>query len=389
MKRKLSVLPVFALLFFAPLSAQEKTKTKFGNVTAADFGRTVYEIDSNATAVVLADIGSSNIEGNSKGWFSLVYKHYKRVHILNKNGYDIANVSISLYADGSDEEKLDRLKAVTYNLENGKVIETKLDIKASVFKDKINKNLVIKKFTFPNIKEGSIIEFEYTIISDFLRNLQPWEFQGAYPRLWSEYNLSLPAFFNYVFLTQGYLKYDINERKQGQTSYNVGISEGTGPTERVRVESAYTDYRWVIKNVPALKEEAYTSTVNNYTARIEFQLSEYRPPLQYRNIMGSWSQLASDLMKAEYFGQPITKDNGWLKDFTRPLLSGSETKLQKAQKIFSWVRDNITCTDHSDLYLGQSLRNVIKNRNGTVSEVNLLLAAMLRYEDIDSDPVLL
>ncbi len=41
----------------------------------------------------------------------------------------------------------------------------------------------LKKFTFPNVKEGSIIEFEYTKMSDFLQNLEPWEFQGAYPRL--------------------------------------------------------------------------------------------------------------------------------------------------------------------------------------------------------------
>ena len=200
MKKLLLPLLLFSTVSI-PIFSQEKSKAKFGNVTEADFAKTVYEVDSNAHAVVLADIGSTDIEGNTKGWFSLVYKHYKRVHILNKNGYDIADVSISLYTSGSDEEQLDKLKAVTYNLENGKVVETKLDVKNSVFKDKINKNFVVKKFTFPNVKEGSIIEFEYTITSDFLRNLQPWEFQGAYPRLWSEYNLTLPAFFHYVFLT--------------------------------------------------------------------------------------------------------------------------------------------------------------------------------------------
>ena len=79
--------------------------------------------------------------GNNKGWFSLEFKHFKRIHILNKNGYDVANVEIPLYTNGSAEEELNKLKAVTYNLENGKVTETKLDAKSGVFKDKINKNL--------------------------------------------------------------------------------------------------------------------------------------------------------------------------------------------------------------------------------------------------------
>ncbi len=107
-------------VFSTTISAQEKANVKFGNVTEKDFATKIYSVDSNASAVVIADIGSSKIEGNSKGWFSLVFKHYKRMHILNKNGYDIANVSISLYTNGTDEEQLDRLKAVTYNLENGK-----------------------------------------------------------------------------------------------------------------------------------------------------------------------------------------------------------------------------------------------------------------------------
>ena len=149
MKFKL-LLALLVLLFSSVTSfAQDKSKAKFGNITPEDFAPKAYAVDSNAAAVVIADIGSSVIEGNSKSWFSLVYKHYKRVHILNKNGYDVANVSIPIYVDGSDEEKLDRLKAVTYNLENGKVVETKLDVKESVFKDKIDKNRSIKKFTFP------------------------------------------------------------------------------------------------------------------------------------------------------------------------------------------------------------------------------------------------
>lgn len=387
MKQKL----IFSLLLlsFHSLIAQEKSPAKFGNINPGDFNRKIYSIDSSATAIVIANIGSTDIEGNSKGWFSLVFKRYARVHILNKNAYDVANISIPLFTDGDAEEQLDKLKAVTYNLEDGKVVETKLDVKSNVFKDKINKNLVVKKFTFPNIKEGSIIEFEYTVTSDFLQNLQPWEFQGEYPCLWSEYKLMLPAFFNYVFLTQGYLKYDINEMKTGTTAFNVAVSEGTGRMERIRFESPYTNYRWVMKNVPPLKEEAYTSTVSNYIAKIEFQLSEYRQPLQYKRIMGTWSQLAEDLMRAEYFGQPLTKDNSWIKEVVHPVLDGTSSKLEKAKRIYGWVRDNMTCTDYSDKYLNQPLRNIVKARNGTVAELNLLLAAMLRHQGIDADPVIL
>ena len=82
-----------ALLFFGGIQAmaQEKPRIKFGNVTAEDFKKS-YSIDSNAAAVVIADIGSTEIVGNTTGSFSLLFKRLKRVHILNKNGYDAGNV---------------------------------------------------------------------------------------------------------------------------------------------------------------------------------------------------------------------------------------------------------------------------------------------------------
>ena len=382
---------IYSLLLIIPSAtyAQQNNKIKFGDITEKDFAPKIYSLDSNASAVVIADIGSSKIEGNNKGWFSLVFKHYKRIHILNKNGYDAANVSLSFYTNGSAEEELERLKAVTYNLENGKVLETKLDAKASVFKDKVSKNWLVKKFTFPNVKEGSIIEFEYTKTSDFLQNLEPWEFQGEYPRLWSEYNLALPDFFGYVFLTQGYKPYDINEKKVSRGSFRIIDSKGAAASEAFSLDANVSDYHWVIKNVPTLKEESYTSTINNHITKIEFQLSEYREPLLYRNIMGSWPKLGEELMKAEYFGDQLAKDNGWLKDIINPLIKGAATSTEKAQRIFTYVRDNYTCTDHSDVYLDQTLKNVVKTKNGSVSEINLLLVAMLRHEDIQADPVIL
>jgi hypothetical protein len=378
------------ILCISTVSAQEKANVKFGDITEKDFAKKIYSIDSNASAVIIADIGSSKIEGNSKNGFSILFKHYKRVHILNKNGFDIANVSIQLYtSETGGEEQLDKLKAVTYNVENGKVVETKLDVKADVFKEKVSKNWVVKKFTLPNVKEGSIIEFEYSKTSDFLFNLQPWEFQGPYPRLWSEYNLLLPDFLGYVFLTQGYKNYDIKDRKTSRASFRVIDSRGTEASDVFSFDAGVTDNRWVIKNVPALKEENFTSTINNHIAKIEFQLSEYREPLTPRRIMNDWPKAAEELMKDEHFGMLITKDNGWLKDIINPLINGVSSKTEQAQRIFAYVRDNFTCTNYNNYFPDQTLRNLAKTKSGTVSEINMLLTAMLRYKDITADPVLL
>ena len=368
--------------------AQDKPNVKFGKVTPEDFAPKAYPIDSNANAVVIADVGSSKIVGNTKGWFSIEFKRYRRVHLLNKNGFDIATEEIDLYSEGEQEEKLSDIKAVTYNLENGKVVETKLE-KENIFKDKLSKNLVGKKFTFPNIKEGSIIEFEYTITSDYLRNLRPWTFQGDYPTLWSEYTLRVPSFFTYVFLAQGYQKFFMQTKKDFQDHYSLSESNGTGPSQFYSFTAGVTDYRWVIKDAPALREEGYVSTVKNHVQKIEFELTEQTDPLVPHVYLSSWTQATEDMMNDEDFGLSLSKDNGWLGDAEKAAIAGATTPLEKAKKIYAYVRDNFTCTDYSEKWLDHPLKNVLKSRSGTVAEVNLFLVAMLRYAGIDADPVIL
>jgi hypothetical protein len=74
--------------------------------------------------------------------------------------------------------------------------------KASLFKDK-GDGATIYKFTFPNIKEGSIVEFRFKVSSPSYRYIEPWYFQREYPRLWSEYSVSLPEFYDFVKFEQG------------------------------------------------------------------------------------------------------------------------------------------------------------------------------------------
>ncbi len=386
----------FAILFAGTLlcaavaaSGQDKTKStvKFGKVSPDDF--TVSQsLDSGASAVIISDIGNSVIVGNIKGWFSLLYKRTKRIKIISKNGFDAAKIEIPLYSSGTAEETLDELKAYTYNLENGKVEMTKLEA-ATVFKDKLNKNYVVRKFTFPAVREGSVIEYSYTIKSDFLSNLQPWYFQSEYPTLWSEYQVDLPEFFNYVTINQGYLP---SEVKKGDynTKFNISIPGGSERNEAVSLDGAVHTTHWLSRNVPPLKEEEFTSAVKNYVSGVEFQLASYRiEGGMVHDQMGNWMLMGQKLMDNEYFGAGLTRSNGWLDDDIKSITKGASTKMEKARLIFAYVRDKLTCTDHDGFYLETNLKDAFKKHSGNVADINLLLVAMLRHEGIAADPVLL
>lgn len=376
-------------LVLKPAFAQEKMPVKFGKVTPADFTLPAEGWDSSAAAVIIADFGTSSFEGNVKGWFSLVFKHSRRIKILKHNGFEAATISIPLYVSGNDAEKVDGLRAVTYNLENGKIVETKLDDK-SIFTNKVSRNWIEKKFTFPALKEGAIVEYTYTQTSPFLFNLQPWEFQGEYPCLWSEYQTDIPELFQYVTISQGYLPFHLRTTDSRQATFNITEPGGSGRDEHGTFTNNVVTTRLVMKNVPALKEEAFTTTLNNYIAKIEFQLARYNWPNGVsEDRMGNWLSVSKALLKDEDFGTDLDRNNSWLDDDMKTITRGAGSNLDKARKIYAYVRDNFTCTSHSSLYTSNPIKTVFKNRSGNEADLNLLLTAMLRHEKITADPVIL
>jgi hypothetical protein len=368
---------------------QQKSPIKYGKVSKEDFDLSKYTFDSSSGAVVIADVGSSGFEGNTKSWFSLSFTHIKRIKILNKSGLDIAQVTIPLYIGNNGEEKLESLKASTYNLENGKVVETVLDSK-SIFTDKLNKHFIEKKFTFPAVKEGSIIEFKYILVSDFIENFHSWEFQGHYPRIWSEYEVVIPELLQYVVLKQGYQPFIVDTVSFQNVHYNLSNVNGTSATDFFSYDGRAVDHKWVMKDVPPLKEEKYTSTIDNYNSKIEFQLSKINwPSGKVDNEMDNWPTAAKKLTEAEYFAIDVKKGNGWLSDDLKNITAGAGNSLEKAQKIYAYVRDNFTCTNHNRWTIEKPIKTVFKEKSGSVAEINLLLTAMLNHEHISADPVIL
>jgi len=379
---------VLVLTMQAAYAQQQSPYQKFGKITVPALQKQVYSIDSNASVVVLSDIGKTTIEGNSKFSFSVSSTRHRVVHILNKNGYDEATVEIFLYSNGEEEEKLESIRAVTYNLEGGKLVQSKVE-KTDLFKVRLDRNLEVCKFTFPNVQEGSIIEYEYKVSSDFVTNLDAWYFQENIPVLWSEYNLSVPQFFTYTFLGYGYHRFSIKDRKNRTAHFTISDSRGVGTTQHYNVSAGVTDYRWAMKDIPALQEEQFTSSIKNHIARIEFQLASQNYPLVPHDYRSSWSALGKELLSSPNFGEVLNGNNNWLASDMKIILAGTTSETEKAKKLFFFIRDHFMCTDYDAFQTEQSLGSTLKSKRGNVAELNLLLTVMLRYAGLKADPVIL
>ncbi|PWT72198.1 MAG: hypothetical protein C5B59_16375 [Bacteroidetes bacterium] len=375
LKRLLSAI-AFLFLLQNYLLGQDKPNIKFGKISLEDFNLSK-QIDSNDDAIVITDIGSAQYMSDYIDPIKLVYTRHRRMKILSKRGVmEAANVSLPIYLNGMKGQRITSFKAATYNLENGRVVETKVDEK-NVYDDRIINNFHAKKFAFPDVREGSIVEFSVVIESPPILNLPSWEFQGIYPCLWSEYSVSIPEYFNFDFFPQGSLSFFVNEK--GRDNFNMG-----------KFMSIAITHHWVMKDVPAIKMEPYSTTYKNHISKIEFQLTELRLPEQKTyNILGNWPQICHDLMESDNFGAELKRNNGWLDEDLKIAVQNQRNKLEEAKSVYIYVRDHFSRKDGANIGLTKSLKTVLKDKAGNEAEINLLLVAMLNHIGINSSPVIL
>ena len=359
--KKLLAISLLGWLFF-DVHAQ-KPPIKFGNVSMEEMSMKVYDKDTTASAVILADYGEVRIDVNL---WKLIYERHCRIKILKKEGTRHANIEQPLW---HGTENLAGLKAVSYNLVNGKIEGTKLSNNA-VFQEKYSKFIDIKKFTMPNVQEGTVVEFEYKIYSGDVADYPNWTFQHDIPVIHSEFRATIPDFFVFEKYMQGYLTLDYETKQRMQGSY----MEQT--------------HRYTLHDGPAFKEEPYMTSELDYISRINFALSHINYPNQpVREIMGSWDKLVKDLIESETFGGTI-RSNNFLKKYVEEATAGIDEPEKKARAIYNFVKENVAWDGTKDM-LADPLRRVLDDKKGTAADLNLLLGSMLEKAGFEVEPIIL
>ena len=384
----------FILLAMSMAAYAQKPPIKFGDVSIDELKMTRYVKDTSAAAVILMDYGQSNLNYKQNTGFIIDFDRIRRIKIFRKEGYEFANQSIPIYHTNKADEKLGSLKAVTYNLEGGKIVESKMKNDA-VFKEKLDDNVDLIKLTLPNVKEGSVIEITYNVQSEFLFNFQDWEFQSTVPTQWSEYRVRIPEYFHYEKYMQGYIGLTTSEDKTEQRRIMLTVS-GKGDNSSFGRSSSIEsiDYneqysRLIAQNVPAFKEEPYMNNYQDYLSRINFELGYTQFPNQpVKNYMGTWESLNKEFLDEPSFGEAV-KGSGFLSRTVEDITTGVTDAKEKIGKIYSYVKENVEWNGNSRKYVSDNFKSILESKKGNSADINLLLVNMFQKAGFYADPVLI
>lgn len=282
------------LLLFSILSLFAQQPDTFGNITNAEKNLTIYEKDTDASALVLYERGDNYFKVFANR-ILLVKEYHTKIKILNEKGFDEGTISIPLYHSGTSTEKLTKIKAVTHNG------DTQFNVLPSeIYTSDVSEKWKEKTFTFPKLQKGSILEYSYTLTSPYIYNFSSWEFQSHIPKLYSEFNAKIPG--NYVYNREmvGRLKLDINDAKIEKECFHI---QGYAKAADCEV------LKYAIKDIPAFKEETdFMLSSKNYISRLDFELSQYnRFDGTTDKYTKSWGDVDREFRSDKNIGRQLTK----------------------------------------------------------------------------------
>lgn len=368
---------LFLFVFFntLPAMAQDFEYASIGNEELT-LKRT--KLDSNANAVVLKEFGTAAVRvDDNYGYLYIDFEYHVRIKILNKNGFDNANIVIPLRIYGDKEDMIQELKATTINYTNGQVMLTELD-KKKVFREKKNKYVTLTKFTMPNLAEGSIIEYSYRLYSPGIFNFRTWEFQSNIPKQHSEFIAFIPGLYNYNVSLRG---------AQKLTSQNAEISK-----ECLRLAGNAIDcskMTYIMKDIPALIEEDYMTAPSNFRSAINFELSDYiMTNGAKRNVTKEWKDVDYELITDKSFGSQLKRKEVF-KDLLPDIIKNATDPMSKAKAIYYFIKRNIKKNGFIGIYSENTVKKALETHSGNTADINLGLIAALSAAGLDAEAVIL
>lgn len=335
-------------IFFAIISFTfhsivfSKEPMKYGKVDMADMTMKSYPLDSTASAVILCNYGNFTA-------LQFQYVQQIRIKILKEEGKHWGDFQLPVGEKAT-------VKGQTYNLENGKIVISKLK-KESIYLEEKIKGRFTARVAMPDVKVGSIIDIEF-----YYSGLPSvFEFQETIPVRWSE--LLIEPHMN------------ISYRKNFSGYYPLSIS---------------TEDRWVAQDVPAFKSEKYMKSPKNYMKRVEINVASIQIPEQmiYKNYASSWESVVEMLRKDEDFGLRLSSFAFFLNntvDKIEKSCSTPEAKLQAAYDEAKKIKWNERLSWWAT---GEDLSEAFKKKSGNSAQINMILMIMLRKLDIKVDPIL-
>ncbi len=374
MKHTLILLFIISIFCSAQAQDVEPPQMKFGKGLAENFDQEFSDIIDNQEAVYIFDKLDLyyGIDGEK---LALYEDYHARIKVLDGEASDIGNIKIRYIVEDKYQNIFD-IKACSYTLENGAVVEHKLK-KKDIFKTRINDRITELSFAIPNVKEGAI--FEYTFKKSSRRKYSPntYYFSNDYPVAYSQVTFNIPEWFAFTNYSRGVRPYVIQDYEGATTDLGTNYADYSS-----------TKYIWAKTNLEAFEDEDFTANSLDFRDQMQFRLNSINWPGETMQTFNTtWTNLNDNLLQDDYASQ--LKDKKDIDEIVGKLVYGLSNEGEIIKALFDYVVENVALEEEGWVYTSKPVKRVLIDKSGNVADANLLLINMLQSAGIEAYPMLI
>ena len=426
---KLNLLQLFVLLFWPVVMtmAQDKVNMKFGKPTKEEMQMAVYAAEPDAEAVVLCRLTDVEYSIQQTGYL-VDYKEKVRIKVLKPSGVRFAKVVIPylkntpidnrnsnskqvLKVDATDnnsvsssfdeqagamttadldrysEESVEDLKATAYNLQGSKVVKSFLK-KGDAVEMKIDDQHYQVEFTVPDVKEGTVIEYEYTLHSELFWLLHDWFAQGEIPVAYAKLDMNIPRYL--LFNTEEHgIQRLVSSCEPGTMRYKL---ESDPLAAQTVVPSNH--YVCVGRNLKGVKESRSEGekhgvwSMQDNCAGITAQLKHYSMRgAAVVDYTKTWEQIDEMVLKSEDLGKQLGEHSPLADELKEAKIAEMADARQRAEAVVKLVLSKVEWNGRYEMSPAAT-EETLKNHGGANVDINMLLMQSLNDVGLTAVPVM-
>ncbi len=375
MKKTIFLIVLFSFLVVSFQAAAQQVNMKWNGPSSEEMAMTSCAVDPEAEAVVLLE--TRQVFYDFSGRMCRVHYQEKcRIKVLKEEGKQYANQSVTyLYNQGrmGSHEVVTGLKAAAYNMVGGKMVKTKMEGNMVINED-ISKHTRKTKFTIPQVNVGTVIEYEYHIVSDFYYQIDDWVAQWRIPVLYTNYKLTIPEFFDF----------NVGEKGMCRLEYKTS----SGRLNQEGIDCATRTYSFVGRDLPGVKDEPFVFDVDSYRQTVSTELRGIQVPGgAFKDYATTWDNVDNMLLDDDDFGGRLG-NNALRKEMKDAAINQLPTVRDKVVAVLKLLRSKVKWNGKCSL-AGAPASEVLKEGTGSNASINMMAIAMLKEVGVDAFPVAL
>jgi hypothetical protein len=368
MKNTLLLMVLLNFLSYTSSAQASNDVPAFGKIDIGELTMNDCPFSPGASAINLIKYEEVTLSVFPNSTTQVVILTRYRIKILKKEGLKYAKILLNY---GKNESKITNLEGATYNLDEGQIKMSPVD-KSDIFETKTSKNQKAITFTFPQAKEGSVIEYQYTRKDRRSYFVPSWYFQSSIPSLRSACKITRPDF--------SLLEKKVTGDWPLIEDSVIDFSEGPDKLQKINY--------YAMKNVPGFSPEPYMSSSKDYRYRIDF-MADPRESVYHAFVRQSnniWQEANYWLLRNPYFGGQFDSKIPDTKQFIDSVKK-LDNPSAKISAVYRYVKRKIKW-NHYNFPLSRELEEVWKEGEGSSAEINLSILNLLRKCNVRCFPVL-